>query len=426
MKKNSYLFILILISIIIRIIIYLTMEYQVSGDTSGYINLAEHISKCNFNGYNGSRTPTYPLIIAISNLNMNIVYITQLIMGIVITIISYLIMYLLTSNKKYSFYFGIIITTYIPFLSYENVILSEMTSMFFLLFSLFFVFKYIKSINWKWLFITSFTISLLILTRPVYLLILLPFLLLIFLINKSSYKKVIFHIFILIIPIILIVSSWCLVNLKVNDQFTISTMSGFSLTNRVGYLMEDAPENYKQIKDIYISERDKHIKSKGTYVNTIWHSWFEMSKKTELSYAELSLQVKKMCIDIIKKHPTLYIKDSINNWVKFWKPASVSKSFPNYTHLFSKYFQRVLFVIFEFIFLLVTPIYLLKNKHNLYKSNYIFVLMCLMFVLIISIGYSVLENVGGRYSIPTDPIIIIISIFLIFNYKRKNVIKSNK
>ena len=60
---------LILIGILVRVIIWFNYEPIVYNDTKLYAELAGYIQKLDFDGYNGARTPGYPLWLLLGGLN---------------------------------------------------------------------------------------------------------------------------------------------------------------------------------------------------------------------------------------------------------------------------------------------------------------------------------------------------------------------
>ena len=54
------------------------------------------------------------------------------------------------------------------------------------------------------------------------------------------------------------------------DLFSLTTMTGYHLVQHTGYYFEDVPDEYAEIRDIYLDFRDARIEERGSQGNTIW------------------------------------------------------------------------------------------------------------------------------------------------------------
>ncbi len=84
MSKKQAIFILVGVGIVFRLCCWYGYDWSVSSfnDTETYTVLAERISALNLAGYNGERTPMYPLLLLLGGLNLHLVVVLQLVLGI--------------------------------------------------------------------------------------------------------------------------------------------------------------------------------------------------------------------------------------------------------------------------------------------------------------------------------------------------------
>jgi len=421
----KYLILLATLASLIRIIIFFLFEAIITPDTSGYISFAEYMKANDFSDFDGGRTPGYPLIIFLANLNIGNVVIIQLIMGICISVMLFLIIAMLSKNPLIAFFVGLSHSLYIPFLHRELIIATEVTAMFFIIISIFCIVKYLNNDRiyngYFLLFITNIAASMAALTRPVYQYF--PYLIMLFIsiyliLNKIAFRKLLLSIFILYLPVLLIISGWKLFNYKVTGYYVYTTFSGISLSNKVAGNMEIASDEFKDIRDIYVKYRNEQLKRKEDIrCCVIWRAFAEMQEKTGLSTPELANRIKLMSLDVIKKDPIRYLKTIIPSLYRFWKPVGIGED-ASFILRFISIGQRLIFILLEFLFLILPVFYLLQKKFrvkiNLGWNQILFYGFLYAMVICNSIIVALFEQGEPRYSFPTDPIIIIVVVCLLF------------
>lgn len=114
----------------------------------------------------------------------------------------------------------------------------------------------------------------------------------------------------------------------------------------------------------------------------------------------------------------------------FWKPIGLGGNVNPILRVISKYFERIIFLFIELVFLIFPLMYILSQKmsdifRTMNKIAITFLFSSYIIVLLISIGQALVIAPEPRLSVPTDPIIIIVSLFLIYEFKHKYVIKNN-
>ena len=89
-RRSPYSFwialaVLILLCTLLRLAIILIYPAVEFADTGGYRLLAQQLTSLNFSGYEGFRTPVYPLILAVCGLNWDLVRVVQFLFGVSIS-----------------------------------------------------------------------------------------------------------------------------------------------------------------------------------------------------------------------------------------------------------------------------------------------------------------------------------------------------
>jgi hypothetical protein len=412
-RKNNYFLYLFVIAITFKLSIFLFTKLPlISPDSNGYIDLANRISNFNLTGYNGERTPGYPLIIAVCNINLKIVVVVQMIMGVLISLLMFKITKVFTANQKMAFIAALTYLFYVPQINIERSILSETTATFFVTASVFFGIVYVlrEKLFYK-MFLSILLGCFAALTKPIF--ILLPFFLILIFSVDALYKKeklrtAVLRLTLLLLITITTITSWSYVNYKNNQIFTYTTLSGLGMTNAVGGFMVPRNDQYKRIRDIYIKHRTIQINKEGTYVLTIFQAFSEMQQETGLSFAQLSMQLQKMSIVEIFKQPIPYIKHVIRSVYIFWKPLGKKDIQRLY------YFKNlpssvgdIVIQITNVLFVIGLPIlFLLNRSKKIFDFSRLFLFLGVyLYIWGSSIAQGMVESGIDRYSWPFQPII---------------------
>lgn len=335
-KKLDYIIqkhtlpILIIYGIVIRFIVFIFYSgVGIFPDSQNYIDLAEKISQFNLIGYTGERTPGFPSLIALCLNNLKFVIVIQSIFGILNIVLLYKFSLLKTKNKSISFLITLITTSFLHFIFYELVILTETLTITLMIFIFWFIEKFnllAKNARLKHLFILSVFFSILYLTRPIFIYFPVGFCLFFFVKNYSNgFKKSAIKAFVVIIIPLITLYSWCSLNEKNIGYFTNTSYFGFNLSQTATSFFEKAPEKDKLIRDIFIKHRTKITNNnlKGSYPMTIWDAYPELLEKTKLSTPDLSNQLSKISIALFKEYPLLYFKQVVISWIGFWKTPTL-------------------------------------------------------------------------------------------------------
>ena len=344
LQSVTFWFLLVLIvALISRLLIVLAYKPVAFSDTPSYRRLAEAVLR-GFVKYDGTRTPGYPVFLAIVGNDRN-VWITQLVLGIATTLLLFYIGWKLTDKPWFGGMIGLVHTLNLGQLFFESSLLTESLTTFLLILTMtgmliWFIYPHQRSL---WLaFLIGLVSVFTLLVRPLF--IYLPFLLLIFmwigikprhsssyvadeqvqLINPDSrniHSHPVLSMIAFILPVCLFLGGWISFIYKNYGDITLTTMSGYHLLQHTGSFFEYAPDEYASLRDTYIQYRDAHIAEYGTQTNTIWEAIPEMSRVSGYNFYDLSRVLAQISIQLILKYPLLFLKNASIGWWMFWRTS---------------------------------------------------------------------------------------------------------
>lgn len=421
-EVNKYLFILILAGVLVRAFIWLLYEPIIYPDSGSYENLARQIQQGDLRLYDGTRTPAYPLLMLATGVNYKLIWFIQSILGIAISVMLFRIALNHTHNNLLSIIIGLSYTLSLNQVYFEAIILTETLVTFLIILSLFLAQKHLHGNNSIILLVLIGIISSLAgLTRPLFIF-LAPLYLIVLIPPEPLWRKIKYAV-IFIIPFIVIIFGWCLFNKLKLDYFGPTTLTGYNLTQHSGAFMELAPDEYSQIRDIYLKFRQERIAESGTHSMTIWRAAPEIQKATGLSFSELSKQLAKMSLTMFIHHPVLYSQGVFKAWVRFWSSPNYWKRDKLHPQRLAGlmiaiwWAERVVLLAINFLFLVIVLYFLYQNLFRKHVSNSVLDLLIIAIVISASIIQALTEyGENGRYSIPVQPLIIYIALISVWRF----------
>jgi hypothetical protein len=310
-----------IIGIVIRLLLFFVYVQVSYNDTASYWRSAEAVTN-GFTTYDGTRTPGYPVFLAIVRTE-RMAYSMQLVMGLIVSLVLFYLGWKLSDNPAFGALIGLAHTLNAGQIFFEANLLTETLTTFWLVISILLVFIWLKkpigSRNYL-LILSGLTSSLAALTRPLF--IFFPVWLALILSFQLNEKKIILNwrpIIYVLLPAVFLVGGWMAwVNARFG-VFNLTTMGGYHLVQHTGYYFEDVPEKDAVIRDIYLQYRNERIATTGTQGNTIWDAIPAIQQATGLSFYDLAKELQRISIELIKTHPGLYIKYVIKGWWLFWR-----------------------------------------------------------------------------------------------------------
>lgn len=342
-KPIFWLAITMVVALLERILVVLFYQPVSYGDTPSYRRLAETVLH-GFANYDGTRTPGYPVFLALVGADRQ-VWLVQLLLGFITTLLLFYIGWKLTDKAWFGGLIALAHTLNLGQLFFESDLLTESLTTFLLVLTMSGVLFWLLNQRARtiWLaFLLGLSSTLTLLVRPLF--IYLPFLILIFLwlINRqvSANQKLIgdksaedksisirkpTHLWqmslALLIPVIILLGGWVSFIHQEFGDWSLTTMTGYHLVQHTGNFFEYVPDEYASVRDTYIKYRDEHIAQYGTQTNTIWEAIPEMSQVSGYSFYALSRVLTRISIQLILEHPFLYAKSVASGWWMFWRTS---------------------------------------------------------------------------------------------------------
>jgi 4-amino-4-deoxy-L-arabinose transferase-like glycosyltransferase len=292
------------------------------GDTQTYFRLARVLSESSLSGYDATRVPGYPAFVAILGMDESRIMTTQLILGVLTSLLLYFIMLRLTGSPGLAFAAGAAYDLIGSQLLFEFNLLSESLTTFLFVSTLagFVWLQGREGGRTRWIAALGLGVlsSLTGMARTLFFT--LPVFLLLFVTGQggSWTQRIRLGAFFSVGPL-LILGGWIFFVYSHYGMISPSTMGGYHLVQHTGSYFERLPGEESLIRDIYLKYRDEQIAEKGNQTNAIWDAIPELSQRTGLSFFALSSKLQELSLDLIRQYPHLYLRSVIEGWVTFWK-----------------------------------------------------------------------------------------------------------
>lgn len=424
---------LIFYAILIRFFIFIFyQDVTIYPDSENYIDLATYISHFSLENYPGNRTPGYPLLIALANNSLILTVVYQVILGLLTTVLLFNFSKRRTKSIITAFWVTFLTSTFIHFLFYEFVILTETLSLFLVVLSFWIIEKY-QLLNHqahkKYYFLLSLVLAWLYLTKPLFIYFSLGFSIFYFVkhLKTNFYNTFTKSIIVLLIPF-LAYYSWNSLNKNNIGYFTNTYYFGINLAQTATSFFEKAPEEDALIRDIFVRKRDSITKFAPTrYPMSVWFAYDELIEKTGLSPQDLSAELGRISKNLFKEHPELYAKQVFNSFYLFfgnddsikWSKKFKNKYFQYGLTLIWKHFQQYFLVLINILFLIFSfkeILFFFKSKCKIFNTNLFIVCIVLSGALAQAL---VAFGSNSRFAFPFLPLIVYFVVINVLNLKCK-------
>ncbi len=386
--------IVLLVSLVERAVFYWIYKPVLYSDSPSYRRLADSVL-AGFQGYDGTRTPGYPVFLALVGPDQR-VWIAQMVLGVLITLLLFYMAWQISSQgqealptERRAWFVALVAlahTLNLGQLFFEANILAENLTTFWVIAALAaWVYGfYHRGRQRLWLAVAAgFASGLAAITRPLF--IILPAWLglctFLFWHDQSMalglhsfknqlvgalalvgnlIKKTWGAVLLIAIPSALVVGSYVYYIHARFGEWNLTVMTGYHMIQNTGTFFEYVPDQYAALRDTYIKYRDQHIAQNGTQTNTIWDAIPEMQKVSGLGFTDLSTRLAQISVQLIKAHPGLYLRNVLQGWWLFWRApvywSADSLRYPALAPLvrYAVLFERALLVAGNMIFLLAS------------------------------------------------------------------------
>jgi len=406
---------IMLMGILLRIIIIFLYNYpSFCPDSGGYIELAKKITTGTLFGYNGLRTPGYPLLILLMGSNYKLVVGLQILMDALSCYFIYDII------KKYNPLVALLASLYfftlVNVIMFSLAILTESATQFFLIFAIWLIERYqIYKLAASYLAsaLVAFLLMVLFFVRPMFIYVtpILAFFMLFYL-KRGNIAKASGKILLILTLPFFSYFGWNYLNYLNNGWFTPTTFLGINLSQNSVSFFDDVPDEHHEIRDIYIKYREKARKTDGNEAVAIWRAHDELIEKTQLSDVELSHKLAIICKPLIKSHPKEYGIQVVKNWSLFWNAYPyIYEELIIYPNLFKiiKLGWKAQKIILWLLYALFLPLSLLTFIRSV-KDRNVFTFENLLLAIIYAA--SILQAIvtygeNSRFSFPLFPLVLI-------------------
>lgn len=311
------------IGLVERLALILTYGPVAYGDSPSYMRLADVLAKHGFNGYDGTRVPGYPILLALLGRDPTTVWWVQMGLGLAISLLLFFITTAVTRSPRWGLAAGLLYDLVAAQVLFEANLLSETLTTFFILASLALWLFLRPEIPTKKLLLAAFGMglaaSLAGMARTLFYFLPVWALLFVWLAAGGGWRRRLAAAAAFSLPAVFILGGWIAFIDYHYDMLSPTTLSGYNLVQHTGTYFDDLPDSESVIRDIYIKYRDAQIAARGTQTNAIWDAIPELSQKSGLSFFALSQKMQALSIELIRSHPGRYLRDVAVGWVDFWK-----------------------------------------------------------------------------------------------------------
>lgn len=311
----------ILLAMGIRLFLIFTYQPLYGNDSPSYAALAEMIRTGDFTGYDGRRTPGYPLFMLMLNYNNHWIRLAQNMAGCLSLLSIYLLARrFLPAIASAVLLFFLALSIQFPF--YEAIIQTEALAGFAIIASLYcFVVPGRHPVGR--LLTASAIASLGVLVRP-HLVIIPPLYGVLYLFRPHANRRLLLRGLVAIaLPAAILVGGWVGFNdIKLSRPTFTTLPRGDMMAHMIPYV-NDADEKYGAVKDAFVEAyaamKDAVLAADDNRSGYMSFAYARIKATGGGSSLETSDIVHDMALDLIRKHPLGYVKNALGAWVRFWR-----------------------------------------------------------------------------------------------------------
>ncbi len=299
---------------------YPPVEYS---DTSAYLRLGRVLSRGTLDGLDGRRVPGYPAFTALAGGDPRSIYALQLGLGLAISLLLFWMTLRMTRSVGLGLAVGLAYDLIPGQLFFEANLLAETLTTFTLALSMAVLAELQldrkKAAGVLWAVLLGIVSSLPGLVRPVYFYLpvwLLPFVWGSFV---DGSRRRIARLAAFVPGPALLLGGWLWFIYSSYGMISPTVVTGFGLIQHTGSYFEYLPDSAAPIRDTYVRLRDERIAERGDQSNTIWDAIPELSRVSGLGFYDLSREIQRLSLQLIREHPWWYASSVAEGWMDFWK-----------------------------------------------------------------------------------------------------------
>jgi hypothetical protein len=310
----------------------LWLVYQVAyyGDTGAYQRLAEVLRGLTLVGYDGTRVPGYPALLALVGPDGDSIWLAQMVLGMGISLMLFWITWRTTSRPALGFLMGMLYNLIPGQILFEANLLTETLTTFLVVASFALLLALRRATGGPakagLAGLLGVVSALAGLTRVLFYILpvwLLPFVWWAAGSGTTSlwreWRPRLLRTAVYCIGPILLLGGWLAYIQSTYHMLSPTVMTGFNWVQHTGSFFEYLPDEDALIRDTYIRYREQSIQERGDQTNTIWDAIPELTEVSGLSFFDLSRELQRLSLRLIRDHPDLYLRNVVEGWIAFWK-----------------------------------------------------------------------------------------------------------
>ncbi len=307
---------------VIRLVFWQVYQPASFGDTAAYLRLAKVVAGGSLRAYDGTRTPGYPAFLALVGGDAPRAWIGQMALGLLITLGLYWVCWRLTAEPRLAAGVAATYSLLPGLLFFEGALLTETLTTLFLTGCLVCLTALEVSTKNRTAVVAAgllgLSASLAALTRPLFFV--LPAVLLPFVWSSGPGRRERWarSAAFALAPLVLLGGWLAFIDSKYG-MLSPTVMGGYSLVQHTGAFFEYLPDEAAPIRDTYLRYRQAQIAARGTQTNAIWDAIPEISRASGLGFYDLSREMQRLSLWLIRQHPDLYARSVAEGWIAFWK-----------------------------------------------------------------------------------------------------------
>lgn len=313
---------ILVIAVTLRLLLFAFYPPTTSSDTNAYRRIS--LAALGQYDFDGARMPGYPVFLAILGEDRN-VYAVQLGLGVLTTLGFFWLGFKLTGSPALGGLAALGHTLNLSQLFFEASILTESLTAFLLAGYLVCVCFAIRNDSaWRvllWLG-AGLAATLAGMVRPLYFF--LPFwtALAIFFFPprrppRFNWKAPL----LLCLPAVILGGIWVNYVYTRFGDLSLTAVGGYHITQHTGAFYELVPDEEAAIRDTFLKYREKQFAEQGILHNAVWDAVPELMQVSGLNFYSLSDKLMQISVQLILKHPHLYLQSVFIGWVDYWKAA---------------------------------------------------------------------------------------------------------
>ncbi len=299
---------------------YPPVEYN---DTGAYLRLGQVLSRWTLHGLDGRRVPGYPAFTALAGGAPRSIYALQLGLGLAISLLLFWMTLRMTRSVGLGLAVGLAYDLIPGQFFFEANLLAETLTTFTLVLSMALLAEIQlagrRAAEVLWAMLLGIVSALPGLVRPVYFYLpvwLLPFM---WATSVDGTRRRVARLAAFVPGPVLLLGGWLWFIYSSYGMISPTVVTGFGLIQHTGSYFEYLPDSAAPIRDTYVRLRDERIAARGDQSNTIWDAIPELSRVSGLGFYDLSREIQRLSLQLIREHPWWYARSVAEGWVDFWK-----------------------------------------------------------------------------------------------------------